>query len=80
MNKFKNKWSLSIKNGDEYIKNGYANEWNDGNLSISLDYESLKQLIKEVENDNIKLYNNKYLTLKGKNFEIKTKLDNEIPF
>lgn len=80
MNKFKNKWSLSIKSGDEYIKNGYANEWNDGNLSISLDYESLKQLIKEVENDNIKLYNNKYLTLKGKNFEIKTKSDNEIPF
>jgi len=80
MNKFKNKWSLSIKNGDEYIKNGYANEWNDGNLSISLDYESLKQLIKEVENDNIKLYNNKYLTLKGKNFETKIKSDNEIPF
>lgn len=36
MNKFKNKWSLSIKNGDEYIKNGYANEWNDGNLSIDI--------------------------------------------
>lgn len=71
---------MSIKNGDEYIKNGYANEWNDGNLSISLDYESLKQLIKEVENDNIKLYNNKYLTLKGKNFETKIKSDNEIPF
>lgn len=69
MNKFKNKWSLSIKGADGYLKSGYANEWHDGNLSVSLDYEVLKQMIKDIENGAIKLYNDKYVSLKGKNFD-----------
>ena len=86
MNKFKNKWSLSIKSGDEYIKNGSVLEWNDGNLSVYLNIDILTQIVSDIELGKIKVSEDKFgkksIVLNGKNFEVKAKhiSDDEIPF